>query len=145
MQAEISPGNGCPWFLQITGEHLLASAGNLREAFIVRVKADFTKPRDVFFQYQTIWPKSPLAAFEVNGKLFKTDSVPKKWTVICWLINPLSKNIQLTEIFLTVANLITNRLFFIYFQGCQVKAKCHAKLRFELKYVLKAQAILVQL
>ena len=32
----------------------------------------------LFIQYQTLWPKSPLAAFEVKGKPLRVDSVPKK-------------------------------------------------------------------
>ena len=47
MQAKKSAGSDCLQFLQVTGGNLPAFAGILREAFIVRVKADFIKPRDV--------------------------------------------------------------------------------------------------
>ena len=49
MQAKIFAGNDCLGFPQVTGENLPAPAGNLGEAFIVRVRADFLKPRDVSF------------------------------------------------------------------------------------------------
>ena len=79
MQGKISAGNDRLRFPQVTCGNLLAPAGNSREAFIVRVKMDFLKPRDAFF-YSV--PKTltevTLAAFEVNGKRFKFDSVPKK-------------------------------------------------------------------
>ena len=47
MQAKISAGNDCPRFPQITGGNLPAPAGKLGEVFIVRVRADFIKLRDV--------------------------------------------------------------------------------------------------
>ena len=49
MQAKISAGSDRLQFLQVTCGNLPANAGNLREAFIVRVKVNFLKPRDVFF------------------------------------------------------------------------------------------------
>ena len=49
MQAKISAGNDCLQFPQVTGGNLPAPAGNLGEAFIVRVRPDFLKPRDVSF------------------------------------------------------------------------------------------------
>ena len=49
MQAKISAGTDCLRFLRVTGGNLPAPAGNLHEAFIVCVQADFFKPRDVSF------------------------------------------------------------------------------------------------
>ena len=58
--------------------NLPAPAGNLREAFIVRVRADFLKPRDAsFYPVPNTLTEVTLAAFEVNGKPFKFDFVPK--------------------------------------------------------------------
>ena len=47
MQAKISAGNDCLRFLRVTGGNLPAPAGNSHEVFIIRVRADFFKPRDV--------------------------------------------------------------------------------------------------
>ena len=47
MQAKISAGTDCLPFLRVTGGNLPAPAGNSHEVFIVRVRADFFKPRDV--------------------------------------------------------------------------------------------------
>ena len=49
MQAKISAGTDCLRFLRVSGGNLLAPAGNSHEVFIVRVRADFFKPRDVSF------------------------------------------------------------------------------------------------
>ena len=49
MQAKISAGNDCLRSPQVKGGNLPAPAYNLGEAFIVLVRADFHKPRDVFF------------------------------------------------------------------------------------------------
>ena len=49
MQAKISAGTDCLRFLRVTGGNLSAPAGNSHEVFIVRVRADFFKPRDVYF------------------------------------------------------------------------------------------------
>ena len=49
MQAKISAGTDCLRFLRVTGGNLPAPAGNSHEIFIVRVRADFFKPRDVSF------------------------------------------------------------------------------------------------
>ena len=49
MQAKISAGTDCLRFLRVTGGNLHAPAGNSHEVFIVRVRADFFKPRDVSF------------------------------------------------------------------------------------------------
>ena len=49
MQAKISAGTDCLRFLRVTGGNLPAPAGNSLEVFIVRVRADFFKPRDVSF------------------------------------------------------------------------------------------------
>ena len=49
MKANISAGTDCLRFLRVTGGNLPAPAGNSYEVFIVRVPADFFKPRDVSF------------------------------------------------------------------------------------------------
>ena len=49
MQAKISAGTDCLRFLRVTGGNLPAPAGYSHEVFIVRVRADFFKPRDVSF------------------------------------------------------------------------------------------------
>ena len=49
MQANVSAGTDCLRFLRVTGGILPAPAGNSHEVFIVRVRADFFKPRDVSF------------------------------------------------------------------------------------------------
>ena len=48
MLAKISAGNDYLRFPQVTGGILPAPAGNSHEVFIVRVRVDFIKPRDVF-------------------------------------------------------------------------------------------------
>ena len=56
---------------------LTAPAGNLREAFIVRVRANFLKPRNVSFHLvPNTLPEVTNCC--LNGKPFKFDSVPKK-------------------------------------------------------------------
>ena len=49
MQAKISAGTDCLRFLRVTGGKLPAPAGNSHEVFIVRVRVDFFKLRDVSF------------------------------------------------------------------------------------------------
>ena len=49
MQAKISAGTDCMRFPRVTGGKLPATSGNSHEVFIVRVRADFFKPRDVSF------------------------------------------------------------------------------------------------
>ena len=49
MQAKISAGTDFLRFLRVTGGNLPAPAGNSHEVFIVRVRADFFKYRDVSF------------------------------------------------------------------------------------------------
>ena len=49
MQAKISAGNDCLQFLQVIDGNLRDPAGNFREAFIVRVRADFLKPLNFSF------------------------------------------------------------------------------------------------
>ena len=49
MQAKISAGTDRLRFLRVTGGNLPAPAGNSHEVFIIRVQADFFKPRDVSF------------------------------------------------------------------------------------------------
>ena len=49
MRAKISAGNDCLRFKQVSAGNLPAPAGNLSEAFIVLVRADFLKPRDASF------------------------------------------------------------------------------------------------
>ena len=79
MQAKISAGNDCLQFSQVTCGNSPAPVGNLHEAFIVRVRADFFKPRYAsFYPVPITLTEVTLAAFEVNGKSFKFDSVSKK-------------------------------------------------------------------
>ena len=79
MQAKIYAGNDCLRFPQVTCENLPVPAGNLHEAFIVRVRTDFLKPRDSsFYPVPNTLTEVTLAAFEINGKPSKFDSVPKK-------------------------------------------------------------------
>ena len=49
MQAKIFAGTDCLRFLRVTGGNLPAPAGNSHEVFIVCVRADFFKARDVSF------------------------------------------------------------------------------------------------
>ena len=75
----MSAGNDCLRFPQVTGGNLPAPTGNLHEAFIIRVRADFIKPRDVSFHPEiNNLTNATFAAFEINGKPFKSDSAPKK-------------------------------------------------------------------
>ena len=77
--SKISEGNDCLRFPQVTCGNLPAHAGNIREAFIVRVRADFLKPRNASFDpVPKTLTEVTLAVFEVIGKPFKSDSVPKK-------------------------------------------------------------------
>ena len=79
MQAKISAGNNCLGFLQVTGGNLPAPAGNLGEAFIVRVRADLLEPRDVsFYPVTNTLTEVTTCCLYVNGKPFKSDSVPNK-------------------------------------------------------------------
>ena len=70
MHAKISAGNDCLRFSRVAGGNLPAPASNLREAFIVCIRADFNKPSDVSF-YPV--PKQ----FDQSNHLLP-DSVPKK-------------------------------------------------------------------
>ena len=49
MWAQISAGDDCLWFPQVTGGIIPAPAANFRESLLVRLRADFVKLRDVFF------------------------------------------------------------------------------------------------
>ena len=48
-QADISAGNDSLRFPQVIGKNSPVPAGNLRKAFILRVRVDFFKPRVTFF------------------------------------------------------------------------------------------------
>ena len=85
---------------QVFCRNLPARAGNLRETFIVRVRAEFLKSRDAsFYPVPNTLTQVTFAAFEVNGKPFKFDYVPKNWTVHCLLFNPLSKKYIKSKVF----------------------------------------------
>ena len=103
MQAKISAGNDCPRFPQVTGGNLLAPAGNLGEAFIVRVRADFLKPKDVSSCSTIYFGRSnhllPLKSMVKPSNLILFE---KSWTVHCWLFNPLSKILHSKEKFFTM-------------------------------------------
>ena len=111
MQAEISAGNDCLRFPQVTCGNSHAPVGNLQEAFIVRVRADFLKPRDAsFYRVPNTLIEVTLAAFEVNGKLFKFDSVPKKLDSSLLALQSVIQKIHLNEKFFTIAKMIGNWL-----------------------------------
>ena len=85
MQAKISAGNNCLRFLRVTGGNLPAPAGKSHEVFIVRVRADFFKSREVsFYPVPNTLTKVTIVSFEVNGEPFKIDFVPK--TLKCSLL-----------------------------------------------------------
>ena len=82
MQAKISAGTDCLRFLRVTGGNLPAPAGNSHETFIVRVRADFFKPRNVSF-------------YPVPNTLTKVTICclwSQWWTVQIWFC---SKNVEL--------------------------------------------------
>ena len=83
MQAKISAGTDCLWFLRVTGGNLPEPAGNSHEVFIVRVRADFFKPRDVSF-YPVGNTLTKVTFVEVNGEPVKFEFVPK--TLKCSLL-----------------------------------------------------------
>ena len=93
MQAKISAGTDCLRFLRVTGGNLPAPAGNSHEVFIIRVRADFFKPRAVFFSSSTKqfdqtnhWLPLKSMVNLSNLLLFQ-----KRWSVLCWLFKPISK------------------------------------------------------
>ena len=111
MQAKISAGNDCQRFQHLTGGNSPAPVVNLHEAFIVRVKADFLKPREAsFYPVPNTLTEVTLAAFEVNGKSFKFDSVPKKLDCSMLALQSIIQKIHLNEKFLSIAKMIGNWL-----------------------------------
>ena len=140
MQAKISAGNDCLRFPRVTGGNLTAPAGNLRETFIVRVRADFFEPRDVSF-------------YPVPNTLTKvaTCCLWSQWyTLQTWFCSrkdglfvvgfSIRYPKTYTEKFFTITNLLRNGLFFICFQSYRVKEKCQEKLRFGLNTARKHSA-----
>ena len=92
MQAKISAGTDGLRFLRITGGNLPAPAGNLREAFIVRVREDFFKPRDVSLSSSKHLDQSNhLLPLKTMVNLSNLILFQKSRTVPCWLFKPLSK------------------------------------------------------
>ena len=99
MQAKISAGTDCLRFLRVTGGYLPAPAGNSQEVFIVRVRANFFKPRDVYFYPVPntltkgticwLWSQAWTLQIWICSK--------KSWTVPCWLLKPLSKKTSLKK------------------------------------------------
>ena len=68
-----------PRMLAKISGNLPAPMGYLREAIIVRVRADFLKPSDASFHLvPNTSTEVTTAAFEVNGKPSESDSVPKE-------------------------------------------------------------------
>ena len=107
MQATNSAGNDCLWFPQVTCGNLPAPAGNLREAFIVNVRADFLKPRDAsYYTVPNTLSEVTFAVFEVNGKPFNIDSVPKKLDCFLFVFQSIIQKIHLNEKFFTIAKMI---------------------------------------
>ena len=108
---KISAGNDCLPFPQVTGGHLLAPAGNLSEAFIDPVRADFFKRRDVFLsnikQFDQCNHLLPLKSMVNLSKLILFQ---KSWTLHSWLFNPLSKKIHFSEKLFSIAKMIGNWL-----------------------------------
>ena len=93
MQAKLSTGNDCLWFPHVTDRNSPAPTGNLHEAFIVPVRADLFKPRDV-----SLYPASNNSTNVITCRLwsqwYTLQSLfcsKKNWTVPCWLFKPLSK------------------------------------------------------
>ena len=93
MQAKISAGTDCLRFLRLTGGNLLAPAGNSHEVFIVRVRADFFKPRDVsFYPVPNTLTKVTICCLWSQWWTLQIWFCSKKtWTVHCWLFKPLSR------------------------------------------------------
>ena len=122
MQASFSTGNDFLRFPQVTGGNLPAPAGNLREDFIVRVRVDFFKPRDIFFH------PAPNNFTKITTKLILSWKI---WTVHCWPFNPLSnkntahRNILHYRQLDQEQDIVTFSLFPIY----QVKENCQATTR----------------
>ena len=93
MQAKISAGNDCLRFPRVAGGNLPAPAGNSHEVFIVRVRADFFKPRDVsFYPVPNTLTKVNICCLWSQWWTHQIWICSKKsWTVPCWLFKPLSK------------------------------------------------------
>ena len=112
MQAKTSAGNDCLRFPKVTCGNSPAPVGNLHEAFIVRVRADFLKPRDASF-----YPV-PNTLTEVTLLLLKSMVNPsnlilfqKSWTGQSLLaLQSVIQKIHLNEKFFTITKLIGNRL-----------------------------------
>ena len=83
--------------------------GYLREAIIVRVRADFLKPRDTSFHpVPNTLTEVTIAAFEVNGKPSESDSVPKELDCSFLALQSVIQKKHLNEKFFTIAKLIGN-------------------------------------
>ena len=111
MQAKTSAGNDCLRFPQVTCGNSPAPVGNSHEAFIVRVRVDFLKPRDAsFYPVPNTLTEVTIAAFEVNGKPFKFDSVPKKLDCSLLALQSIIQKIHFNEKFFAIAEMIGNWL-----------------------------------
>ena len=92
MQAQIFAGNDYLRFPQVTGGNLPAPAGNLREAFIDLVRADFqTYGRFLLSSIEQFDQSNPLLPLKSVVNPSKFILFQKTWTVHCWLFNPFSK------------------------------------------------------
>ena len=80
-------------FLRVTGGNLPEPAGNSHEVFIVRVRVDFFKPRDVsFYPLPNTLTKVTICCLWSQWWTLQIWFCSKKsWTVHCWLFKPLSR------------------------------------------------------
>ena len=137
MQAKISGGNDYLPFPQVIGGNLPESASSLREVFIVRVRAEIIKLRDVSF-----YPVSDTLTRVTNSflplksllNLSNLILFPKKWTVLAWLFNPLSRKTSSVSRKGMGKQLLS---LFQFFHIYRVKEKCQAKVKFVLECHLK--------
>ena len=129
-QANISAGTDCLRFLRVTGGNLPASA-----VFIVRVRADFFKPRDVsFYPVPNTLTKVTICCFEINGEPFKFDFVPKTLKCSLLALQTVIQKTQLAEKVFTTIKMIGNWLL-------SLKSKEETTLKWILSgYIKKSQS-----
>ena len=93
MQAKISAGTDCLRFPRVTGGNLPTPGGNSHDVFIVRVRGNFFKPRNVSLL-------SSFKHFDQSNHLLPLESMvnptnlilfQKRWTVPWWLFKLLCK------------------------------------------------------
>ena len=104
MQAKISADNDCRRFPQVTFGKLPEPTGNFFEASFVRFRADMLEPMDAFFYpILNTLTEGTLDAFQINGKPFKFDYVPKKLDCSLLALQPVIKKRLLAEKIFTIA------------------------------------------